>query len=108
MSSNKQRAAAAAAELITDGMVLGRGEFGAESEWAEQLGRRAAARGADALWSDITERQSANRTLGLARVWDLGLLSSVGQHRNHPCRIHLRTRKTAQLTRAGVEWESWI
>ena len=37
-----------------------RGEFGAESEWAEQLGRRAAARGADALWSDITERQSAN------------------------------------------------
>ena len=44
----------------------------------------------------------------LARVRNLGLLSSVGQRRNHPCRIHLRTRKTAQLTRAGVEWESWI
>jgi len=37
-----------------------RGEFGAETEWAEQLGRRAAARGADALWSDITARQSAH------------------------------------------------
>ena len=37
-----------------------RGEFGAETEWAERLGKRAAARGADALWSDITTRQSAN------------------------------------------------
>ena len=37
-----------------------RGEFGAEAEWAERLGRRAAARGADALWPDITARQSAN------------------------------------------------
>ena len=44
---------------LREGFGLG-GEFGAESEWAEQLGRRAAARGADALWSDITERQSAN------------------------------------------------
>ena len=37
-----------------------RGEFGAEAEWAERLGRRVAARGPDALWSDITARQSAN------------------------------------------------
>ncbi|MEE2688584.1 MAG: acyl-CoA dehydrogenase family protein [Pseudomonadota bacterium] len=36
-----------------------RGEFGAEAEWAEKLGRRVAARGPDALWSDITARQSA-------------------------------------------------
>jgi len=37
-----------------------RGEFGAEAEWAEKLGRRVAARGPDALWSDITARQSAS------------------------------------------------
>lgn len=37
-----------------------RGEFGAETEWAERLGRRVAARGPDALWSDITARQSAD------------------------------------------------
>lgn len=36
-----------------------RGEFGAETVWAERLGRRASARGAEALWSDITARQSA-------------------------------------------------
>ena len=36
-----------------------RGEFGAEAEWAEKIGRRAAARGPDALWSDITARQAA-------------------------------------------------
>ena len=36
-----------------------RGEFGAETEWAERLGRRAAARGPDKLWEDITARQSA-------------------------------------------------
>jgi acyl-CoA dehydrogenase len=37
-----------------------RGEFGAEVEWAERLGRRVAARGPNALWTDITARQSAN------------------------------------------------
>jgi acyl-CoA dehydrogenase len=37
-----------------------RGEFGAEAEWAERLGRRVAARGPDALWLDITARQSGN------------------------------------------------
>ena len=37
-----------------------RGEFGAEAEWAERIGRRAAARGPDALWSDITARQSGS------------------------------------------------
>ena len=36
-----------------------RAEFGAEAEWAEKIGRRAAARGPDALWSDITARQAA-------------------------------------------------
>jgi acyl-CoA dehydrogenase len=33
-----------------------RAEFGSESGWAVELGRRVAARGADALWSDITAR----------------------------------------------------
>lgn len=36
-----------------------RTEFGAESHWAEALGRQAAARGADALWADLTARQAA-------------------------------------------------
>ncbi|MGE4219265.1 MAG: acyl-CoA dehydrogenase family protein [Alphaproteobacteria bacterium] len=36
-----------------------RTEFGAESHWAEALGRQAATRGADALWSDLTARQAA-------------------------------------------------
>jgi len=40
-----------------------RAEFGAESAWAEILGRQAAARGGDALWPDITARQGA-RGLG--------------------------------------------
>ena len=35
-----------------------RGEFGHEAEWAELIGRRAAARGPEALWSDLTARQS--------------------------------------------------
>jgi acyl-CoA dehydrogenase len=35
-----------------------RPEFGAESEWAAELGRRVAARGPEALWPDLTERQS--------------------------------------------------
>ena len=35
-----------------------RPEFGSESRWAEELGRRTAARGPEALWSDLTERQS--------------------------------------------------
>ena len=33
-----------------------RAEFGRESGWAVDLGRRVAARGADALWSDLTAR----------------------------------------------------
>ena len=33
-----------------------RAEFGSESGWAVELGRRVAARGADALWSDLTAR----------------------------------------------------
>jgi acyl-CoA dehydrogenase len=33
-----------------------RAEFGSESVWAALLGRRAAARGADLLWADLTER----------------------------------------------------
>jgi acyl-CoA dehydrogenase len=31
-----------------------RAEFGSESRWAMQLGRRVAARGAERLWSDLT------------------------------------------------------
>ena len=33
-----------------------RAEFGSESVWAAELGRRAAARGADLLWADLTAR----------------------------------------------------
>jgi acyl-CoA dehydrogenase len=33
-----------------------RAEFGSESAWAIELGRRVAARGADALWPDLTAR----------------------------------------------------
>jgi acyl-CoA dehydrogenase len=33
-----------------------RAEFGSENAWARQLGRAVAARGADALWSDLTAR----------------------------------------------------
>jgi acyl-CoA dehydrogenase len=33
-----------------------RAEFGSESAWARELGRTVAARGADALWSDLTAR----------------------------------------------------
>ena len=33
-----------------------RAEFGSESTWAIELGRRIAARGADTLWNDLTER----------------------------------------------------
>jgi acyl-CoA dehydrogenase len=35
-----------------------RPEFGSESQWAEELGRRTAARGPESLWTDLTERQS--------------------------------------------------
>ena len=35
-----------------------RAEFGAEGFWAEELGRRTAARGPESLWTDLTERQS--------------------------------------------------
>jgi acyl-CoA dehydrogenase len=33
-----------------------RAEFGSESGWAMELGRRVAERGADALWADLTAR----------------------------------------------------
>ena len=33
-----------------------RAEFGSESGWAMELGRRVAAHGADALWADLTAR----------------------------------------------------
>ena len=32
-----------------------RGEYGSAAEWAAWLGRRVAARGADALWGDLTQ-----------------------------------------------------
>jgi len=35
-----------------------RAEFGTESQWAEELGRCTAERGAGSLWPDLTERQS--------------------------------------------------
>ena len=35
-----------------------RAEFGAESRWAEEIGRQVAGRGADAFWPDLTARQS--------------------------------------------------
>ena len=35
-----------------------RAEFGAESRWAEEIGRNVAGRGADAFWPDLTARQS--------------------------------------------------
>lgn len=35
-----------------------RAEFGAESCWAEEIGRGVAGRGADAFWPDLTARQS--------------------------------------------------
>jgi acyl-CoA dehydrogenase len=34
-----------------------RAEYGSDSRWAEELGRRAAGRGADMMWSDLTEQQ---------------------------------------------------
>ena len=38
-----------------------RPEFGSESQWADELGRRTAARGPESLWTDLTERQSGRR-----------------------------------------------
>ena len=35
-----------------------RAEFGAESRWAEEIGRNVAGRGADAFWPDLTARQA--------------------------------------------------
>lgn len=37
-----------------------RGEFGAENFWAEYLGRKVLARGAENLWPDLTAAQGAN------------------------------------------------
>ena len=38
-------------------LLAWRDEYGREREWQEQLGRRAAARGADQLWDFITRGQ---------------------------------------------------
>ncbi len=48
-----------ALHFVTRRLWSWRAEFGAESQWAEALGRRAAARGATALWADLTARSSA-------------------------------------------------
>ena len=42
--------------FVTRRLWSWRAEFGAESHWAAELGRRAAARGADQLWPDLTTR----------------------------------------------------
>jgi hypothetical protein len=45
-----------ALHFVTRRLWSWRAEFGAESVWAAEIGRRVAARGADALWSDLTAR----------------------------------------------------
>ena len=45
-----------ALHFVTRRLWSWRAEFGAESHWAAELGRRAAERGADALWPDLTAR----------------------------------------------------
>jgi acyl-CoA dehydrogenase len=42
--------------FVTRRLWSWRAEFGAESHWAAELGRRVAERGADVLWADITSR----------------------------------------------------
>lgn len=42
--------------FVTRRLWSWRAEFGAESYWAGEIGRHVAARGADALWSDLTAR----------------------------------------------------
>jgi acyl-CoA dehydrogenase len=42
--------------FVTRRLWSWRAEFGSESHWAAELGRRAAARGADLLWPDLTAR----------------------------------------------------
>ncbi len=42
--------------FVTRRLWSWRAEFGAESHWAAELGRRVAGRGADALWPDLTAR----------------------------------------------------
>jgi acyl-CoA dehydrogenase len=42
--------------FVTRRLWSWRAEFGGESHWAAEIGRRAAERGADALWSDLTAR----------------------------------------------------
>jgi acyl-CoA dehydrogenase len=42
--------------FVTRRLWSWRAEFGGEGEWAGELGRRVAARGADALWPDLTAR----------------------------------------------------
>ncbi len=44
--------------FITRRLWSWRAEFGAESAWAERIGRDVLGRGADALWSDLTARQA--------------------------------------------------
>lgn len=45
-----------AIHYVTRRLWSWRAEFGSESLWAERIGRRAALRGAAALWSDLTAR----------------------------------------------------
>ena len=42
--------------FVTRRLWSWRAEFGGESEWAEELGREVAARGADSLWAHVTSR----------------------------------------------------
>ncbi|MEM7254027.1 MAG: acyl-CoA dehydrogenase family protein [Pseudomonadota bacterium] len=44
--------------LFTQRLWSWKAEFGSVAHWAERLGRAALARGADHLWSDITDRQA--------------------------------------------------
>jgi acyl-CoA dehydrogenase len=42
--------------FVTRRLWSWRAEFGAEPHWAGEIGREAAARGADSLWSYVTSR----------------------------------------------------
>ena len=46
-----------ALHFITRRLWSWRSEFGTEAEWAEEIGRAAMARGAGALWDDVTRRR---------------------------------------------------
>lgn len=48
-----------ALHFVTRRLWSWRTEFGSDAVWAEQLGRRAAERGASVLWSDLTDRSAS-------------------------------------------------